>query len=375
MSTNEIDIPEYSMKLMWNDNKIQVYDYLDGKTRDEIELDGILNVTRENFDEYKVTLIYGKQYQLELDLITPTMSLHTGSEYILDVDIKSKDQIFYFGLYELGELKVRKDIDKEKNIENVKLVRTKYLELQYVNCGVVTEENIVFVGLRESETIKGPHKYYLAKLDWNQVTPKIISKYPREQTIVSMGYSEGKLILGYKNGEYEVWDPRREETITKGRLLASYFHLHKEKEFFIASSHSGEVAKLTKNFKVVWKTKISDSSIHAVTCDENWLHIIDEEGNYFRANMQGKIVDSNKFLGGRVHSNCVIAHEWIIAFATDGIRGFRLDSYDNVKCSITTVEPLYRIVISHPDGIISGDDTGRLRFWSFGKLKLIEEGY
>ncbi|MHA1332168.1 MAG: hypothetical protein ACTSR2_13960, partial [Candidatus Hodarchaeales archaeon] len=89
MNQNEIEIPEYKMKLMWDKNGIEIYDYLDEKIRDKAEISGISQVKRINFDLYELHISDGEEKSLVIAFLTPLQTLPTKSEYILDFFMKS----------------------------------------------------------------------------------------------------------------------------------------------------------------------------------------------------------------------------------------------------------------------------------------------
>jgi hypothetical protein len=96
---------------------------------------------------------------------------------------------------------------------------------------------------------------------------------------------------------------------------------------------------------------------------------VDEAGEYFLIDPKSGAVLSSDLWNKRIFSDLVIARDWMIGAGVDGFHGRSLKNH-SVEFSSVLQDPLIRKVISHPNGFLTGDDTGKIRFWEFGQLRI-----
>jgi hypothetical protein len=154
-------IPEYAMEVQFSSNLIQCFDLKSKKVVcSRSYRERISNITRVTFNSFRV---YNKSNKLidsiYIDLASERSRVATGAQYIRDLFMDTPTHGYYFGTYEIGEFSL---------LKGEELVINRSYPLKYCSKGCITPENTFYFGLRESETINGPHSFFLVKLDWNK---------------------------------------------------------------------------------------------------------------------------------------------------------------------------------------------------------------
>ncbi|MHA2139825.1 MAG: hypothetical protein ACW98G_18225, partial [Candidatus Hodarchaeales archaeon] len=103
------------------------------------------------------------------------------------------------------------------------------------------------------------------------------------------------------------------------------------------------------------------------TEDSTGIHVVDEKGEYFLLNPKtGSILQSDLW-GKRIFSDLIIGRDWLLAAGAGGVHGRWLHG-TSATFFARMMDPLPRKIISHPQGFLTGDDVGKIRFWKYGKM-------
>jgi hypothetical protein len=360
MSFKSLEIPEYQMELRWTTSKLFLFDQLQQKVLYQDNLKGITSIVplADYFNQFTINFGQRNHQTLYLDLAQQMGVLTTEAGYILDFYMKSSNHGFYFGLYEMGEF----HLTEEGHVRSIKTHK-----LKFITRGVVTKENLVYLALRESKSDYGPHKYFLALMDWKTNPPQLLWREERPSSITSIVPSKIHFILGFHNGSYELWDPIDKTTATSSPLFQKYTSFTPGIEHLLACSYAGEVGLLDYQGKPHWTSTVSTSPIHALTEDPVGIHVVDEKGEYFLLNPKTGSILQSDFWGVRIFSDLIIGRDWLLAAGERGVHGRWLHDSSATFFS-RMMDPLVRKIVLHPQGFLTGDDTGKIRFWKYGKM-------
>ena len=358
-------IPELTVELHFRGKKIKCYDQITKQILDSKELrHNIKKIKQVSYNKFKLIDTRFTTFTLHIKLIKEVRYLKTNAQYILDLNLDTPNHGYYFGTYEIGEFSIEEDL-------NLKMERSHALE--YCHRGQVTlEKNIIFLALRESETSQGPHSYFLVKLQWQKnLDPKILSKTPMSSPILAMLLTDNHLLLGLKNGNIQQWDPKNSEYLeTIARFQAPVSVITKGKGKILAASHSGEITAMSMEGSIRWKTKPSEKPIHGLIEDSKGIHLIDQTSMYFLVDPETGIIQrkENWKLNPSMYSNIAILRGWFVF--NDGQAVTAVHRGYKKKISHPLQDPYVRQFVSHPQGILTGDDDGIIRMWALGKLEI-----
>lgn len=158
LSMNEIiPIPEFNFQLHITAKEIRCYDQLtktllDSKKLSYREIEHVR--PKADFDNFLLRDSRGNNFDLQVLFVKEVNHLETNAEYISDFCMDTPDHGYYFGVYEIGEFSLKE--------HELKLNRS--YDLKYCNTGIITPDGNIFLGIRESKTLQGPHDYFLYKL-------------------------------------------------------------------------------------------------------------------------------------------------------------------------------------------------------------------
>ena len=359
-------IPYYLIQVRFQDNEIQIYDMISKKViasepytqkivalrKVESQLYLALNEKDEVVSEISISL----------KLISKKSELQTEAGYILNLQMDSPSHGYYFGYYEMGEYKLTKDAN---------LVKIRSYPVQNCTNGCVTKSKNVYFGSREND------KYFLVKLSWkSNKDPKILWKKTIPSAVMVMEIIGDRLFVGLKNGLLQLWDIQKDECIENIKLFSSTFSVSTVKgENITLASKNGDVARISKNGKIQWKTKITKEEIVGIYEDEDYILIINTIGEQFHIKYKSGKLKKHRYhnlkLGGNpgLSSSIIKYRERFVITGYGGIWAFR---HRNSNNSIHQYmgDPLMRIIHQHPFGFYSGDDNGSVCFWGLGDIKI-----
>lgn len=362
-------IPEYSMEVLFSSNRIQCYDLISkGVVCSRSYRERIANILKVTFNFF---LIYNKRNELidgiYIDLASERSRVATGAQYIRDLFMDTPTHGYYFGTYEIGEFSL---------LKGEELVIKRSYPLKYCSKGCVTAENTFYFGLRESETINGPHSFYLVKLDWNKKEePLILWKKSIPSSIMGISRIEDRLYLGLKTGTIQIWNIEKDEILKSINVFNNPISaLELGFDSIIATSWKGETASISPDGDIQWRIKLTQEKIETIFGDINKIMIADIEGNYFQLNSKtGNIIEKGiwdliSVRGATIASNLILFRDWFVLTGYGGVWAFWNEDYNKIF-HYYLEDPLIRKLYPHPLGFYTGDDTGYIRFWKIGGIR------
>ncbi|MHA1969230.1 MAG: hypothetical protein ACW964_15700 [Candidatus Hodarchaeales archaeon] len=361
---NILEIPEYSLEIHIEGKKIQCVD----QTTQEVTFtktlkEPIIKVRKEKQNKYILTQSKEKKYTL---FVTPEARIKsvilTKSCYILDLHLENPNHGFFFGLYQIGEFVLTRG-------NKINLIKT--FSIKYCNKGCITPLNIMFLSLRESETLDGPHSYYLAKLNWNTLPePSLIWKKPVLTPILAMHLVENNLFLGMKDGSLHLWDIKKEKLVKTIDLFDSPIStIEKGREKIITTSQTGDIVALSDEGILIWKKKLGNERISGVLEENESIHCVDYYGSYHQLNTTDGTIITQKnwnigaFPDKSTLSNMIETKDWIIICSGGNLAGYWKKDVNKTFQWYRIYQPLVQQLIAHPNGFYTGDDEGRLMYW------------
>ena len=362
-------IPEYSMEVLFSSDRIQCYDLISKEVVcSKSYRERIANVIKVTFNSFR---IYNKSNKLidsiSIDLVSERSRVSTGAQYIRDLFMDTPNHGYYFGTYEIGEFSL---------LEGEELVIKRSYPLEYCSKGCVTPKNTFYFGLRESETINGPHSYYLVKLDWNnKEEPLILWKKSIPSSIMGIFRIEDRLYLGLKTGTIQIWDIEKDEILKSINLFNSPISaIELGFDSIIVTSWKGETASISPEGDIQWRIKLTQEKIETIFGDINKIMIVDIKGNYFQLNSKtGNIIEKGiwnliSVKGATIASNLILFRDWFVLSGYGGVWAFWNEDYNKIF-HYYLEDPLIRKLYPHPLGFYTGDDTGYIRFWKIGGIR------
>lgn len=354
-------VGEYSLEVRFLDNSIEIYDLITDKIINKKQTPK--KIKKLEKIEYNYFLL-NDRYSVRIGLFDEKHKIATGGQYILGFWTDSDDHGYYFGLYEIGEFSL---------LNNEFLKIEKVFKFQYCNKGVFVSPGYLYFGLRESETLYGPHLYYLAKLDWNKLEIKM--KKALASPVMAIHTDMDKLIIGLKNGKLQIWDLVKDECENQLKIFeSSVSELEVLNKEIILASYSGEVKMIDLNGNLKWSIKLSDRRISGLLIKENTIAILDENGHFFEIdNSSGKLIKSKDWNKRLTYSNLIFFRNWYIS------AGIGISSHlsENFKYSYSggtykIEDTLIRRLSGHSLGFFSGDDDGYVRYWKVGNITITD---
>ena len=231
----------------------------------------------------------------------------------------------------------------------------------------------------ENDPNKSLNSYFLVKLDWEDLREIWRKEIP--SAIMTMCLNNNRLFLGLKNGILQIWDFEKIDLIKSFNLFKSTVTVIEMKDDkMIAASQTGDVALISQDGTVQWKTKLSEDKIIGIHDFHNKIMLIDTKGNLYEINLSSDILlKSDKWNVISVKdpalvSNIIDFHNWFIVTGYGGIWGFWSKDFEKIY-HLYMDDPLIRVLHQHPIGFISGDDEGVIRFWKLGKGKIRSRGF
>ncbi len=362
-------IPEYSMEVLFSSNRIECYDLISKKVVcSRSYRERIANILKVTFNFF---LIYNKRNKLidgiYIDLASERSRVATGAQYIRDLFMDTPTHGYYFGTYEIGEFSL---------LKGEELVIKRSYPLKYCSKGCVTPENMFYFGLRESETINGPHSFYLVKLDWNKKEePLILWKKSIPSSIMGISRIEDQLYLGLKTGTIQIWDIEKDEILKSINVFNNPLSaMELGFDSIIATSWKGETASISPNGDIQWRIHLTQEKIETIFGDINEIMIADIKGNYFQLNSKtGNIIekgiwDLTSVRGATIASNLIFFRDWFVLTGYGGVWAYWNEDYSKIF-HYYMEDPLIRKLYPHPLGFYTGDDTGYIRFWKIGGIR------
>lgn len=361
-----IIIPEFHVELRFKEREIACFDQITQSILDSKELKyPIKHVHQVKYQTFLLDDIRGRTYRLRLRFLTEVCSLQTNAEYIMDIGLDTPDHGYYFGTYEIGEFSLNQT-------RNMTLNRS--YELKYCMRGLITANNNMVLSLRESETLQGPHSYFLTHLSWPKKSdPVTLWKTSVSSPILALLSIDDYIFAGLKDGTIQCWNTMNGEYLkTLYSFSTPISLLVRGTANFFAASQNGDLSAFSQDGTILWKTKPSEHSIHGLIEDERGLNFVDEKGVYFLVDTKtGSIKEKADWkVYPSIHSNLTELRGWIVFNTGTGIVAIQREK--KKKFSHTIMDLYIRQLHSLPRGIITGDDGGFIRWWMLGQLNLQE---
>ena len=367
-------IPYYSVEVRFHENMIQCYDELSKKVLASTPYtNDIKNLRIENNQLYLVLIKKKKiisEISILLELISKKSELRTEAGYILDLHMFSPSHGFYFGYYEIGEFKLT---------EEMRLKKLRSYPVQNCTKGRVTKSKYIYIGCRENDD------YFLVKLNWkSNKNPEILMKKSIPSAVMVMETIEDHLFIGLKNGNLQLWDLKKDEMIKKISLFSSTFSVLTAKgENITVASRSGDIARISKNGIIQWRTNITQEKIVGIYEDKNYILVINVRGDRFHININSDKPVTRRYIPLNLKGNAGLSSSIVKyrgRFVITGYGGIWAFSQQNSYLYMNSIhkqmgDPLMRIIKQHPFGFYSGDDEGSVCFWTLGKPKIEVENY
>lgn len=364
----KIVISEFNVQILIEGKVIECYDQITKNLLDSKILNYPIErvIQQKDFDNLLLIDAESNKYNLQVMLVREISHLKTNAEYILNLQMDTPNHGYYFGLYEIGEFSL-----KESNV-NLNC----NFSLKYCNTGIYIPKGIIFLSIRESEPKQGSDNYFLYKINWlHKSGPVILWKKPISSSIQKMLLKDDVLLLGLKNGNLQIFDLKNEEYLENLSLFQSSVSVMSEgKDKILVASCNGEVAAISRNWSIIWKTRLSKNSIYGLIEINNSIQCIDITGKFFLLNQKTGIIQHKEQynLNPSIYSNAVILRGWIILNDGMGVQAINRDYKRIISYQIEgpLSDSYIREFRSHSKGIITGDDGGVIRLWRFGQLKL-----
>ena len=363
------NIPEYSLRIEFLPYLIQCYDLI-SKTVvcSRNYTNKIADIERENFNKFRILDAKGNIIDIvQIDLVSERSKAATGAQYIRDLYMDAPNHGYYVGTYEIGEFSLLQD-------EN--LIIKKSYPLKYCSKGYVTSENVFYLGVRESETFDGPHSHYLAKIAWNKKEePSLLWKKDVPSSIMGIVQIKNHIYVGLRTGDLQIWD------ITTDKFIKNIHIFHNPLSIIelgfgkiIATSWKGEIASISPEGDIHWMTSFSGEKIETILEDDTKIIGTDIKGHYFQLNPKTGLIikrglwDLISVRNATIASNLIIFRDWFVLTGYGGVWAFWDKDYNTIFHHYLE-DPLIRRLCLHPLGLITGDDTGYLRFWKIGGIR------
>ena len=142
------------------------------------------------------------------------------------------------------------------------------------------------------------------------------------------------------------------------------------------STFKGEIACITTKGEIIWKKKFTDSPIYNIEINNSQLHVITSKKTYFILNQETGEVEREKDLlnnpAREFTSNFIFYKDWIII---SGDAHMMHIPPSEITYTIHSEDPLIRVVQYHPNGYLTGDDEGKIKFWSYEKVYFFSKRY
>jgi hypothetical protein len=362
-------IPEYSMEVRFSSKRIECFDLRSRRivcSRSFSER--IANVIKVTYNSF---LIYNERNEIiagvYIDLASERSRVATGAQYIRDLHMDTPTHGFYFGTYEIGEFSLN---------NGEELVIQRSYPLKYCSRGCLSTNNMFYFGLRESETISGPHLYYLVKLYWNKKEePSIVWKKSLPASIMGISRIENRLFVGLKTGTIQIWDIEKDEILKSINLFNNPISaVELGLDNIITTSWKGETASISLDGDIQWRIKLTIEKIETIFSDIDKIMIVDIKGNYFQLNSKtGNIRKKGMWnlgsvKGATIASNLLIFRDWYVLAGYGGVWAFWNEDFRKIF-HYYMEDPLIRKLYPHPLGFYTGDDTGYIRFWKIGGIR------
>ena len=359
-------IPAYSIDVRFCKNMIQCYDLLSKKILASKPYNNeIIAVQKEAGQKFLILDEKNEivsEISISIKLISKESELITKGGYVLDLHMLSQSHGYYFGYYELGEFKLTKDID---------LIKIQSFPLQNCTTGRVTESKKVYICCREN------YEYFLVKLNWKSgKKPKKLWKKVIPSAVMVMEIIDDIIFLGLKDGSIQLWDIQKDECIKNIRLFSSPISVLTTKgENLTLASKAGDIVRMSKKGIIQWKTNLSQEEIVGIYEDIDYILVINTIGEQFHIDLKSgkplkhRFSNLNLRRNAGLSSNIIKYRDRFVITGYGGIWTFRWNNSHNSSHQYMN-DPLMRVIHQHPFGFYSGDDDGRVCFWSLGEIDI-----
>ena len=364
------NIPYYLVEIRFHDNVIECYDQAAKKILKSIPYPQDITTIRKERSQLYLLLNEKDEVVSEISilisLITKKSELKTEGGYILDLHMDTPSHGYYFGYYEIGEFKLTEDSNLEK-------IRS--YPIPYCTNGRVTQSKHIYIPCRED------NKHFLIKLNWKSESPEIMWKkaIPSAATVIEL--LDNYLFIGFKTGVLQLWDIKKDKCIKEIELFSSPITalLIKGESITIASK-AGELARMSKEGDIIWKTNLTQKEIVGIYEEIDFILVVNEMGEQFHVNIASgrpkihRYTNLNLEGNAGLSSNIINYRNRFVITGYGGIWSFRWENSNN-STHIYMDDPLMRVLNQHIFGFYSGDDDGSVCYWDIGKIEFKVENY
>ena len=216
-------------------------------------------------------------------------------------------------------------------------------------------------------------EYFISLFGWER--NKDLKKLWEYKTYTSLGtlvqLERNLFVFGYINGIFEFFSTEQQKSTKSAKLFATGFSfMCRRNDKIYCASYKGEIACITLNGDTIWKNTIGDSRILNIEITDSQLGLICGKLYFILNSLNGEIINKKKFpfvIPEYFSSNFVRFKDWLIISGQAYLAHVHKTSK---KFLISADDPTIRVLRPHPNGYISGDDEGSIKFWKYGKINL-----
>lgn len=347
-----LDFTNQSVKISTLDSKELVVSY-------ELPSDVLSVEFEEESSTYKITYHDLSTQPLKIHSFGLVDSKQTGGQYILSIDYDEEKTGYYFGLYEVGMFVIH---------PARRVSVTRRWSMEFVRKGWVVGKNRVVISLRERSRVPDQQWDYSTLLAmWSEngrlsIHRSIDCNEPLE-TLTRV--SEDRVVGGLRDGSIKCWTDGFEDCLWKRKVFDSpvLTSILWEDSIYVGS-YSGELAKLDANGTVFWKIQLGEEPFYNILPLDDRFYIIDCYKRFYVIEPRAGAVVRRETIEAEcrsVSSGLTLDKELLVFSGDAYLFGLERDSL--LQKSRWFPDPLIRIVTTHPEGIVTGDDDGKLNLW------------
>ncbi|MFX0113604.1 MAG: hypothetical protein ACFFB3_03575 [Candidatus Hodarchaeota archaeon] len=308
-------------------------------------------------DELQLTGEDGTFYSLWLRTMKVDGTFPTEGIYIFSVHLLPERNLgAYFGFYEWGLFQLQ-----EKLLNIVYSEKTAKL-----SAGIVTKDKnrIILVvsfsdGRIEAYEIQ-PH----FSNSYSTEIPERLWEVKDNVGVSALGIINNHVVSGHKDGSLKIWELVTGEL--HYHLAAADSHVHclnsANTTCFIGTANGTALAFDIKNWRLLWRRKISEKALLGVNVVGNLVGFVENGFRiYWLSPLTGEVQLSIESETG-VASRPVRFKDWHLVAGSAALLVFTENHcFETLELS----DNLIRAICLHPKGVITGNDSGELTLWSY----------
>lgn len=284
----------------------------------------------------------------------------TKGEYILRLQMESENTGYYFGLYELGKFEL---------LDNEQLKITGSYSVHYLDNGWILKNKKIILSLRKQMTrTYDEKKYSIGAYSWNSHSPqKLWEIDPTYSLNALIELDNDQVLFGFLNGEIAIFLQEQMKIVKTVKVFSgTVSFMCSEGKSVYCSSSKGEVACITHDLATQWKISLDDSAINTIHFKDDKLVIFTAQKKLFIVDPDTGVILQEKNLSIKsprtFSSNFIICKDWMIMSGDAHLVHIPPSGY---IFTIYSEDPLIRVLKPHPFGYFTGDDEGKIKFWSY----------